>query len=108
MNELVITKCRCSICLNGTITCMCADNISNNNKKFRSFKSIENIHKKEVGPYHGFGYYSLISDPVHLAKAPEENTVNLQVLIMAVVSKTDLSRKVPKYYTFVKKINLNV
>ena len=28
----------------------------NNNKKFRSFKSIENIHKKEVGPYRGFGY----------------------------------------------------
>ena len=26
------------------------------NKKFRSFKSKENIHKKEVGPYHGFGY----------------------------------------------------
>ena len=29
---------------------------SNNNEKFRSFKSKENIHKKEVGPYHGFGY----------------------------------------------------
>ena len=28
----------------------------NNNKKFRSFESKENIHKKEVGPYHGFGY----------------------------------------------------
>ena len=28
----------------------------NDNKKFRSFKSKENIHKKEVGPYHGFGY----------------------------------------------------
>ena len=27
-----------------------------NNKKFRSFKSKENIYKKEVGPYHGFGY----------------------------------------------------
>ena len=25
-----------------------------NNEKFRSFKSKENIHKKEVGPYHGF------------------------------------------------------
>ena len=30
--------------------------IRNNNKKLRSFKSKENIHKKEVGPYHGFGY----------------------------------------------------
>ena len=27
--------------------------LRNNNKKFRSFKSEENIHKKEVGPYHG-------------------------------------------------------
>ena len=27
-----------------------------NNKKLRSFKSKENIYKKEVGPYHGFGY----------------------------------------------------
>ena len=32
------------------------DHLINNNKKFRSFKSTENIHKKEVGPYCGFGY----------------------------------------------------
>ena len=64
-----------------------------NNEKFRSFKSKENIHKKEVGPYDGFGYLSLISDPIIWQKEPEENTVNLQVLIMAVVSKTDISRK---------------
>ena len=30
--------------------------ILNNNKKFRFFKSKENIHKKKVGPYRGFGY----------------------------------------------------
>ena len=30
--------------------------VPNNNEKFRSFKSKENIHKKEVGPYRGFGY----------------------------------------------------
>ena len=42
--------------------------IRNNNKKFRSFKSKENIHKKEVGPYHGFGYLSFISDPIKMAK----------------------------------------
>ena len=29
---------------------------SDKNKKFRSFKSKENIYKKDVGPYHGFGY----------------------------------------------------
>ena len=28
----------------------------NDNEKCRSFKSKENIHKKEVGPYCGFGY----------------------------------------------------
>ena len=38
----------------------------NNNKKFRSFKSKENIHKKEVGSNHGYGYQSLISGPISL------------------------------------------
>ena len=32
------------------------NNVPNNNEKFRSFKSKENIHKKEVGPSRGFGY----------------------------------------------------
>ena len=41
-------------------------------------------------------------------KKPEENTMNLQVLIMVVVSKTDISRKIPNYFKFVKKMNLNV
>ena len=40
----------------------------NINKKFRSFKSKENIHKKEVGPYRGFGYQSLISDLINLTE----------------------------------------
>ena len=30
--------------------------VANNNEKFRSFKSKENIHKKEVGPYRSFSY----------------------------------------------------
>ena len=42
------------------------------NKKFRSFKSKENIHKKEVGPYHGFGSESLISDPINLTKGARD------------------------------------
>ena len=41
-------------------------------------------------------------------KELEENTMNLQVLIMAVVSKTGISRKMPKYFKFGKKMNLNV
>ena len=32
---------------------------TNNNEKFRSFKSKENIHKKEVGPYRGFKHRSI-------------------------------------------------
>ena len=34
--------------------------------------------------------------------------MNLQVLIMTVVSKTDISRKIPNYFKFVKKMNLNI
>ena len=33
---------------------MSDDFVSNNNEKFRSVKSKENIHKKEVGPYRSF------------------------------------------------------
>ena len=45
-----------------TITFGSGELITNNNKKFRSFKRKENIRKKEFGPYHG-----LVSDP-YLAK----------------------------------------
>ena len=38
--------------------------LANKNKKFRSFKSKENINKAENGSYLGFGYKSLISDPL--------------------------------------------
>ena len=38
--------------------------VLHNNTKVISFKSKESIHKKEVGPYLGFGYKSLISDPI--------------------------------------------
>ena len=34
--------------------------------------------------------------------------MNLQVLIMAVVSKTDISRKIPKYFKFLRKCILRV
>ena len=35
---------------------LATDDTENNNEKFRSLKSKENIHKKEVGPYRGFSY----------------------------------------------------
>ena len=43
------------VCAQWMMSLLATDH-SNNNKKFRSLKSKENIHKKEVGPYHGFGY----------------------------------------------------
>ena len=75
----------------------------NNNKKFRSFKSKENIHKKEVGPYRGFGYQSLISDPIDLAKGASGKYCKFVIFNMAVISKTDRSPKIPKYFKFVLK-----
>ena len=35
--------------------------------KLRSYKSSERINEKGDGPYHGFGYLSLFSDPIDLA-----------------------------------------
>ena len=73
----------------------------NNTEKFRSFKSKENIQKKQVGPYRGFGYKSLISDPIDLAKGASGKYCKFAIVYMAVVSKTDISRKIPKYFKFV-------
>ena len=36
--------------------------------KLRSFKSSEHINEKKDGSYRGFGYLSLFSDPLDLAK----------------------------------------
>ena len=58
----------------------------NNNEKFRSFKSKENIHKKEVGPYRGFSYKSLISDPIDLAKGASGKYCKFAFFNRAVVS----------------------
>ena len=59
---------------------------------FRSFKSKENIHKTKVGPYRGFGYLGLISDPSNLVKGARGKFNE------AVDSKTEISRKIPKYF----------
>ena len=69
---------------------------TNNNEKFRSFKSKENIHSKEVGPYRGF-----ISDPIELAKGASGKYCKFAICNIAVVSKTDISRKIPKCFKFV-------
>ena len=61
------------------------------NEKFKSFKCKENIHKKEVGPYPSFGYQSLISDPIDLAKGASGKYGKFAIFNMAVVSKTDIT-----------------
>ena len=60
--------------------------VLSNNEKFRSFKSKENIHKKEVRPYRGFGYKSLISDPIDLAKGGSGKYCKFAIFNRAVVS----------------------
>ena len=53
----------------------------NPSEKVRSFKSKENINKKEVGPLRRFGYSSLISDPLNLTNGGRgKQNVNLQNL----------------------------
>ena len=73
---------------------------TNYNEKLRSFKSKENIRLKEVGPYRGFGYKSLISDPINLAKGARGKYRIFENFNMTVVLKTDISRKMPKYFKF--------
>ena len=73
-----------------------------NNEKFRSFKSKENIHKKEVGPHRGFGYSSLISDPIDLANGAIGKYCKFAIFSMAVVSKTYTSRKIPQHRLVIK------
>ena len=49
----------------------------NKNIIMSSFKSSGNIQKKEDGPYRGFAYWMLISEPIHLAKTARANYWNL-------------------------------
>ena len=59
--------------------------MTNNNEKFKTLKSKENIHKKEFGPYRSFGYKSLISDPIDLAKGASGKYCKFAIVNMAVV-----------------------
>ena len=54
---------------------------TNKNIIMSSFKSSGNIQKKESGPYRGFAYWMLISDPIHLAKTARANYWNLMELL---------------------------
>ena len=48
--------------------------------KLRSFKSSEHINEKGDGPYRGFDYKSLVSDPLEFGKMePKRITETLQL-----------------------------
>ena len=51
------------------------------------------MHKKEFGPYCGFGYSSLVSDPLILAKGARGKKGKFANFNVAAVSKTDISKK---------------
>ena len=55
----------------------------------------------EDGPCRGFSCSSLISDPLNLEQGARGKSSKFANFNMAVVSKTDTSRKIPKYFKFV-------
>ena len=77
-------SCPCSIA--AETRCM------SDNDVFRSIKSKENVHKKQVGPYRGFGIKA-IGDPMNLAKGARGKCCIFERFTMAVVSNTDVSHK---------------
>ena len=56
--------------------------------ELRSFKSSEHINEKGDGPYHGFGYLSLFSDPINWQHDPNENYFNFPSFSKIVDTKT--------------------
>ena len=71
-----------------------------NNEKFRSFKEQRKHSLERSWAYRGFGYYSLISEPIKMAKGARRKYCIFENLNMAVASMTDISRKIPKYSKF--------
>ena len=74
---------------------------TNRNIIMSSFKSSGNIQKKESGPYRGFAYWMLISDPIHLAKTARANFWNLMELLQDSRRKDWFNQSETKHYKFV-------
>ena len=59
--------------------------------KLRSFKSSEHIHEKSDGPYRGFGYLNLFSDPLDLAIWSQRELQHIcETFKMVVTTKTSM------------------
>ena len=57
--------------------------------KQRSFDSSEHINERRDGPYHGFGYLSLFSDPLDLANWSQRQCIQLRKFPKSTVSVYD-------------------
>ena len=49
-----------------------------------SFKSSEHINEKKDGPYHGFGYLGLFSDPID-SKLVYESSFFLFIMVVIII-----------------------
>ena len=58
--------------------------------KLRSFKSSEHIFEKGDGPYRGFGYSSLVSDPLDLATWSQRELQYFFIFSRLVDTKTSI------------------
>ena len=63
--------------------------------KLRSFKSIEHIFEKDDGPYRGFGYSSLVSDPLDLATWSQKSYSNFSTFSRLVDTKSCIIKMGP-------------
>ena len=56
------------------------------------------IRKTVDGPYLGFSYKNLISDPIRSGKRSQRKMLQIDKFNKAVVSKTDISRKIKQTF----------
>ena len=56
----------------------------------RSFKNSEHINEKKDGPYRGFCYLSLFSDPLNMAKWSQRDNNNFATFNRIVETKTSI------------------
>ena len=65
--------------------------------KLRCFKSSEHINEISDGPYRGFGYSSLFSDPLDLPHGAKVNNSKFETFKRGVNTKTSIIKIGPKF-----------
>ena len=66
----------------------------NNNKSLDPLRAKKTFIRKKVGPYRGFGYSSLISDPFNLAKGARGKNCNFANFNVTVNSNKTKNTKI--------------